>query len=106
MFKFLNFSLRLRFLAKYSFFGQCLSRRHFQVTYSRQKGVPQYTEVLLDCYLKAWYDSPGIAVDGCLLTYLGPDFCDTCKSGDPKKIHNAKFKSPFTPETPRFEVRF
>ncbi|XP_022792235.1 short transient receptor potential channel 2-like [Stylophora pistillata] len=52
----------------------------------------------------AWYDSPGISVDGCLLTYLGSDFCDTCKRGEPKEIHSAKFKSPFTPETPRFEV--
>lgn len=53
---------------------------------------------------RAWYDSPGIAVDGCLLTYRGPDFCDTCKIGIPKHIHSAKFKSSFTPETPRFEV--
>ncbi|PFX26290.1 Short transient receptor potential channel 2 [Stylophora pistillata] len=53
---------------------------------------------------RAWYDSPGIAVDGCLLTYKGPDFCNTCKIGIPKHIHSAKFKSSFTPETPRFEV--
>ncbi|CAH3162458.1 unnamed protein product, partial [Pocillopora meandrina] len=53
---------------------------------------------------RAWYDSPGIAVDGCLLTYVGPDVCDICKSGNRKNIHSAKFKSPFTPETPRFEV--
>ncbi|CAH3162463.1 unnamed protein product [Pocillopora meandrina] len=53
---------------------------------------------------RAWYDSPGIAVDGCLLTYMGPNFCNICKSGNRKNIHSAKFKSPFTPETPRFEV--
>ena len=33
----------------------------------------------LICCFKAWYDSPGIAVDGCLLTYMGPDFCKKCK---------------------------
>ncbi|CAH3162466.1 unnamed protein product, partial [Pocillopora meandrina] len=53
---------------------------------------------------RAWYDSPGITVDGCLLTYKGPDSCKTCKEGKPRNIHSAKFKSPFTPETPRFEV--
>ncbi|XP_066021550.1 uncharacterized protein [Pocillopora verrucosa] len=53
---------------------------------------------------RAWYDSPGIAVDGCLLTYMGPNSCNICKSGNRKNIHSAKFKSPFTPETPRFEV--
>ncbi|XP_022789481.1 uncharacterized protein LOC111329137 isoform X1 [Stylophora pistillata] len=53
---------------------------------------------------RAWYDSPGIAVDGCLLTYMGPDFCVICREGRPKHIHSAKFKSPFTPKTPRFEV--
>ncbi|XP_066027980.1 uncharacterized protein [Pocillopora verrucosa] len=53
---------------------------------------------------RAWYDSPGIAVDGCLLTYMGPDSCKICKSGNRKNIHSAKFKSPFAPETPRFEV--
>ncbi|CAH3122218.1 unnamed protein product [Pocillopora meandrina] len=53
---------------------------------------------------RAWYDSPGIAVDGCLLTYVGPNSCNICKSGNRKNIHSAKFKSPFTPETPRFEV--
>ncbi|RMX45042.1 hypothetical protein pdam_00011498 [Pocillopora damicornis] len=52
----------------------------------------------------AWYDSPGIAVDGCLLTYMGPDFCKKCKDANPNDIHSAIFKSPFTPETPRFEV--
>ncbi|CAH3122203.1 unnamed protein product [Pocillopora meandrina] len=53
---------------------------------------------------RAWYDSPGIAVDGCLLTYMGPKFCKICESGNHKDIHSAMFKSPFTPETPRFEV--
>ncbi|XP_066021565.1 uncharacterized protein [Pocillopora verrucosa] len=53
---------------------------------------------------RVWYDSPGIAVNGCLLTYVGPKSCNICKSGKPKNIHSAKFKSPFTPETPRFEV--
>ncbi|RMX45056.1 hypothetical protein pdam_00011500 [Pocillopora damicornis] len=27
----------------------------------------------------AWDNSQGIAVDGCLLTYLGPDFCEKCR---------------------------
>ena len=76
------------------------------MTYQPPEGVPRVTEVLFDCHLKAWYDSPGIAVDGCLLTYVGPDVCDICKSGNRKNIHSAKFKSPFTPETPRFEVCF
>ncbi|XP_066021554.1 uncharacterized protein [Pocillopora verrucosa] len=53
---------------------------------------------------RAWYDSPGIAVDGCLLTYMGPKFCSICESGNHKAYHSAMFKSPFTPETPRFEV--
>ncbi|PFX17927.1 Transient receptor potential-gamma protein [Stylophora pistillata] len=54
----------------------------------------------------AWYDSQGIAVDGCLLTYLGPKFCHDCEeSGFQDDAHSAKFKSPFTPETPRLEVR-
>ncbi|XP_058950960.2 uncharacterized protein [Pocillopora verrucosa] len=53
---------------------------------------------------RAWRNSPGIAVDGCLLTYLGPDFCKKCKDGKPNNIHSAKFNSPFTEETPRFEV--
>ena len=76
------------------------------MTYQPPEGVHRVTEVLFDCHLKAWYDSPGIAVDGCLLTYVGPDVCDICKSGNRKNIHSAKFKSPFTPETPRFEVCF
>lgn len=52
----------------------------------------------------AWYDSQGIAVDGCLLTYLGPEFCRECKKrGYSDNHHSAKFKSPYTPETPRLE---
>ncbi|XP_022789480.1 uncharacterized protein LOC111329136 [Stylophora pistillata] len=54
---------------------------------------------------RAWYYSPGIAIDGCLLTYLGPDFCYRCRNrGIRKKIHSAQFKYPFTIEMPRFEV--
>ena len=105
VFKFSNFSLKLWFLAKYSFLDNVSAADIFRWHSSRQKGVPHDTKVLLDCHLKAWYDSPEIAVYDCLLTYMGPDFCDTCKNGEPKKIHSAKFKSPFTPETPRFEVR-
>ena len=68
--------------------------------------VIHVTEILFDHHLKAWRNSPGIAVDGCLLTYLGPDFCKKCKDGKPNNIHSAKFNSPFTEETPRFEVKF
>ena len=67
--------------------------------------ISHVTEVSFDHCFKAWYDSPGIAVDGCLLTYMGPDFCKKCKDANPNDIHSAIFKSPFTPETPRFEVR-
>ena len=67
--------------------------------------ISHVTEVSFDHCFKAWYDSPGIAVDGCLLTYMGPDFCKKCKDGNPNDTHSAIFKSPFTPETPRFEVR-
>ncbi|XP_022805037.1 short transient receptor potential channel 4-like isoform X2 [Stylophora pistillata] len=53
----------------------------------------------------AWYDSQGIAVDGCLLTYLGPKFCHDCNGSSIQvEEHSAKFNSPFTPETPRLEV--
>ena len=68
--------------------------------------ISHVTEVSFDHCFKAWYDSPGIAVDGCLLTYMGPDFCKKCKDGNPNDTHSAIFKSPFKPETPRFEVRF
>ncbi|XP_022803157.1 short transient receptor potential channel 7-like [Stylophora pistillata] len=54
----------------------------------------------------AWYDSQGIAVDGCLLTYLGNKFCHKCKGDGPDEPHSAKFKCPFTAEKPRLEVKF
>ena len=68
--------------------------------------VLHVTGILFDHHLKAWDNSQGIAVDGCLLTYLGPDFCEKCREdGKRTNIHSAKLNSPFTEETPRFEVR-
>ena len=106
VFKFSNFSLKLWFLAKYSFLDNVSAADIFRWHTSRLKGSLVLLKFFFDCHFKAWYDSPGIAVDGCLLTYMGPNFCNICKSGNRKNIHSAKFKSPFTPETPRFEVCF
>ncbi|KAL9984405.1 hypothetical protein ACROYT_G006693 [Oculina patagonica] len=50
----------------------------------------------------AW-ESLGIGIDGCLLTYKGPDFCDVCKGKQPKSVHGARYLMPFTPEVPRIE---
>lgn len=53
--------------------------------------------------VKAW-KSLGIGIDGCLLTYKGPDYCDDCKGNEPRGIHSARYLIPFTPEKPRIEV--
>jgi len=51
---------------------------------------------------KAW-QSQGIRVQGCLLTCEGSEYCSTCKD-DPAEYHGARYRFPFSPENPHFEV--
>ena len=54
---------------------------------------------------KAW-QSLGIGIEGCLLTYEGPNSCYICElRNDYREHHGAQCLTPFTPEMPRFEVR-
>ena len=49
----------------------------------------------------------GIGIQGCLLTYEGPDSCQFCMGQEAQnkiQIHGAKYLMPFTRETPRIEV--
>ena len=38
-----------------------------------------------------------------MLTYIGRDLCKTCKF-EPNEFHGAKYKRPFSEDSPRFEV--
>ena len=54
---------------------------------------------------QAW-DSSGIAMDGCRLTYQGEEICKTCKENGPVIYHGARYRVPFSREYPHFEVSF
>ncbi|XP_015762586.1 PREDICTED: uncharacterized protein LOC107341655 [Acropora digitifera] len=62
-----------------------------------------FSEGTLQVGQKAW-DSSGITVDGCRLTYQGKEICKTCKENVPVIYHGARYRVPFSPKYPHFEV--
>lgn len=62
-----------------------------------------FSEGALQVGQKAW-DSSGITVDGCRLTYQGKEICDICKGNVPVIYHGARYRVPFSREYPYFEV--
>ena len=54
-------------------------------------------------WIQAW-DSKGISVEECLLTYEGAKMCDRCTPEKLWKYHGARYIIPFSLEFPHFEV--